>query len=89
MSNIITSAPVKGVAIRGGVPEAPHECCRDGQYLIVERTIGTAPVRRLGKVSLRRDIGMRRCRVCKCRHFEQMLDPGEIGMALKPINRRA
>ncbi len=49
--------------------ERPHKCCRK------EENMG--PVEKFGP-----DTTLQRCTVCGCRHFEQIVDPGEFGITM-------
>ncbi len=50
-----------------GLQERPNKCCRDDSNL--------GPV-----VQERPDFSYRRCSVCDCRHFEQLVDPARLGI---------
>lgn len=52
-----------------GLKPLPKSCCRDQKNLHVIEEVG--------------DRVTRRCRVCKCRHFELTVDPGRLGVQLR------
>lgn len=49
----------------------PNECCNDPANLVEEPTGETHP---------EGDLILRRCQVCRCRHFELSVDPIEVGI---------
>ncbi len=46
------------------------ECCLNSDNLYIS----------IGRDEQRDDVTIRRCQVCDCRHFEAIVDPGEIGV---------
>jgi hypothetical protein len=47
-------------------------CCQEADNLITEET---------GKS----DLSMKRCQICKCRHFELVVDAGKFGIELQQV----
>lgn len=66
-----------------------RECCVKPENLVVRAggeiitlTTGELYVVPFGDDG---DLVIRQCLVCQARHFEQSVDPGELGIALKDI----
>lgn len=65
-----------------------RECCAKPENLVVRAggEIITLTTGELYVVPFGEDLVIRQCQVCQARHFEQSVDPGEMGIDIAPIN---